>query len=119
MRVALSPRRHLPSATREPALASLALFAFRRQLRCAIAAVALAALLGTIRRAQAASYSWNVLIGSFQNAANWTPAGGPPGTADTAQFNIASAFLATLDSDWTTAGFNDSLGTLNFALNGH
>lgn len=41
-------------------------------------------------RAHASNYIWNAASGNWSAAASWTPAGGPPGAADTATFGITN-----------------------------
>src|SRR6185436_11361032 len=62
---------------------------------------AVAAVLGAQTAAQATVFSWNVGNGNFGNAGNWTPAGGPPVGADTAQFNLATTYTVTFQTNPT------------------
>jgi len=46
------------------------------------------------------TYDWDTAAGgSFQNAANWTPAGGPPAGLDTARFNLNGSYTVTFSAD--------------------
>ncbi len=90
-----------------------------------LVAVAALALLAATDAAQAATFTWNVPTGSFQDAASWTPSGGPPAAPDIAQFTGPGNQLVTFNSDWTVGGvtvgdvINSSTSSINFDLNGH
>lgn len=46
------------------------------------------------------TYDWNDPVGgSFQDAGNWTPAGGPPSGLDTARFNSSGSYPVTFSAD--------------------
>ena len=45
------------------------------------------------------NYAWNVGTANWGTAGNWTPGGGPPGVIDSATFNIAGTYTATLSDN--------------------
>lgn len=56
-------------------------------MKSAIAMLTLAAAFATLPTRGQTTYTWNNNGADWGNAANWTPAGGPPGTNDTAFFD--------------------------------
>ena len=53
---------------------------------------------------RAATYTWaDSAGGPFPAADNWTPAGGPPGSADTAIFNLNATYQVDFAANGTTA----------------
>lgn len=57
-------------------------------------------LSGALPVAGQTTYDWNDPAGgSFQDAGNWTPAGGPPTGLDTARFNLNDSYAVTFSAD--------------------
>jgi hypothetical protein len=77
-----------------------------------------AALAGPARTLRAGAYTWAGPGNSWGAAANWGPAGGPPGqnaqAGDTAAINSGPA--ATLDINATLAGFSMNSATASLAI---
>src|SRR5262245_26071240 len=65
------------------------------------------------------AFTWNDSSGGlFDDPANWTPAGGPPGSGEDALFNLANTYTVTFQSDVTNATSTISNGTVSFQLSG-
>src|SRR5438874_1972864 len=62
--------------------------------------------------AQAQTLTWNNAAGgSFHTASNWTPAG-PPGAANTANFNLNNTYTVSFTSGVLTANLTQSQGNV-------
>ncbi|MFZ4776643.1 MAG: hypothetical protein ACOYM3_14825, partial [Terrimicrobiaceae bacterium] len=71
----------------------------RAMMYCALRAVVGVLMIGS---ASAVNYTWNKVTGTYTDAANWGPAGGPPTSADRAY--ISNGGTATLAAGATGAG---------------
>ncbi|QVL31881.1 autotransporter-associated beta strand repeat-containing protein [Telmatocola sphagniphila] len=88
----------------------------------------LAILLGLSQSTQAATYTWNNLGTDWTSGTSWSPAGGPPSTADLALFSINSSSYGSTVSDpqlnsatavlSVTFAPNQNLGGWNFSGSG-
>jgi hypothetical protein len=79
------------------------------------ACLALIVSFGLIQLANATNYTWNVANGNWSVASDWTGAGGPPGTADTAIFgNTDATQSATSVNNTVDSGFNNSITGLTY-----
>ena len=66
----------------------------------------------------AATYDWsNTSGGTFNTAANWTPAGGPPGSNDTARFSLATAYTINFGNSATVNTLTQTQGDVTLNLN--
>jgi T5SS/PEP-CTERM-associated repeat protein len=88
------------------------------------AVLAIATILGMTGPATAGSYQWHNqglssagVNGSFQDAANWGPSGGPPGLGDTASIGSSDATV-TLAQDWAVGTLN-LYGAVSMPMSGH
>lgn len=71
--------------------------------------------------ASAATYTWvatSASGGVFATTANWTPAGAPVSTADTAFFTSTSAYPVTLSANATAGSMTASAGTVTLLSSG-
>ena len=92
----------------------------KRSSRRRCGTILAAAILGFGARdaSAATTYQWAIPIGgAWSTPCNWTPSSpaGPPGAADTAQFNIANTYTVTLNvsptiTTFMTGGSNLTLG---------
>lgn len=73
---------------------------------CALSTILLALLLLAAGRAQAAAYAWsNAAGGTWNTTTNWSPAGDPSSTADTAALgDLSGPYTATLGVNRTIGG---------------
>ena len=70
-------------------------------------------------RAKGTAFSWSVAqSGLFNTGANWTPAGPPATSSDTAEFNLNGAYTVTFQTNLTNSLFNVDNGFVAFALSG-
>jgi len=66
----------------------------------------------------AATYDWtNNAGGAFSTPANWSPAGGPPGSSDIARFGNASTYTVTFGTLTTVNTLTQTQGDVTFDLN--
>ena len=80
--------------------------------------LALAALPAT---SSGGTFTWKAAAGgSFQDATSWSNISppGPPGPADTALFDLNSAYAVTFTGNATNTGYTQSQGTVTFAIGG-
>lgn len=89
----------------------------RQFIGVALAAFAFAAIGGNTLRAQT-TFTWNTGNGLFNFASNWTPAGGPPSTLDTAQFTSATAYTVTFTTSPLSATAIVGNGTVTWISSG-
>ncbi len=65
-----------------------------------------------------ATFDWsNTLGGTFSTAANWTPAGGPPGSGDTARFSLPNTYTVTFSNSPFLNGLTQTQGVVTLNLN--
>ncbi len=76
----------------------------RPSVHLPVGALALLLFLGPAASLRAINYNWNNAAGgSFNDAANWTPTGGPPVAADNAYFKVAGTYSVALTGSPTIA----------------
>lgn len=88
--------------------------------RCITAAINAACFLAAAASG-AATFDWNNTgSGTFSNAANWTPVGGPPGAVDTARFALGSTVSSnvTFSGNANVSVYTQNLGNVTLFMNG-
>jgi autotransporter family porin len=69
------------------------------------------------KSANAATYDWsNTSGGTFATAANWSPAGGPPNSNDTARFSLSNTYTVTLSGSATVNTLTQTQGDVTLNL---
>src|SRR5205814_35657 len=79
---------------------------------------AVASVLAFNASSEAAVFLWNNSAGgSYSTSANWTPLG-PPGSADTARFNINNTYTVNFTTSPAVSVLDESAGAVTFAASG-
>jgi len=87
----------------------------RNQFTIVCAALLSIAIDGTAR---AATFSWsNASGGNYSTAANWTPAGGPPGSGDIAQLTLPNTYAINYTTSPTINTLTQTQGDVTLNLN--
>lgn len=69
--------------------------------------------------ASATTFDWtNAAGGPYATAANWTPVGGPPNSADTARFSLANTYTVTFSTSPFITALTQTQGDVTLNLNG-
>jgi T5SS/PEP-CTERM-associated repeat protein len=90
-----------------------------RRPRSLILLIAAALITLASEPAWGTGFSWSVAQnGLFNTPANWTPAGPPTTSADTAEFNLNGAYTVTFQTNVTNSLFGVDNGSVTFALSG-
>lgn len=80
--------------------------------------LAIALCLAVASSALATTFSWsNASGGTYSNAANWTPAGGPPAAGDIAQLTLANTYAINFTTSPTINTFTQTQGDVTLNLN--
>ena len=93
-----------------------------RMSKLSTISMAVFAILLSVSMVSATTYDWSAAgDGSFSDASKWTPAGGPPAAADTAQFNLgaATAYTVTLGSAVTNTSLYVKNDNVSIDLGGY